>query len=299
MTGVSCQRSSLPLASAGDAQFTMWRRASCSRRRCGCGVAATRSCSSMRSSSLRPPHPRRRASRVREQRRRRVCWPCSTSRRAGMRWSTSCGPPCRCAATILEAAAAAASCRRASATWSAASGPRSTPAPPTSSYMLLWRAARGGGVGDRRGGRPGAVLRGRRERPFAAGGAPPGARRRTRRGDDRACSARRRCGPQPCRHGQRRRGRGRRRHRGDGRRAAGGRGEGARDACSPTETTSAADAIAKNCQSLSDDLRRASLQLLHAMATAPWGAAELCASEGAELLLTAESVHAVPAEELR
>lgn len=65
-------------------------------------------------------------------------------------------------------------------------------------------------------------------------------------------------------------------------------------------TTSAADAIAQMGRSLSDDVRVASLEVLHGIARVPWGAAMLCDSEGVlELLLTMESVHAVPAEELR
>merc|ERR1719231_1660274 len=53
-------------------------------------------------------------------------------------------------------------------------------------------------------------------------------------------------------------------------------------------------------RSLSAQVRGAALDLLRALALVPWGAAELCASEGAlELLLTMESVHAVPADELR
>ena len=71
-------------------------------------------------------------------------------------------------------------------------------------------------------------------------------------------------------------------------------------ACSPSESTAAADAIGKMGQSLSDDLRTAALRLLRALAMTPWGAAELCEAEGVlELLLTSETVHTVPADELR
>jgi hypothetical protein len=71
-------------------------------------------------------------------------------------------------------------------------------------------------------------------------------------------------------------------------------------ACSPSSSTSATDAISGMARSLSEDLRAVALQLLSALAQTRWGAMELCASEGAiELLLTSESVHTVPAEELR
>lgn len=71
-------------------------------------------------------------------------------------------------------------------------------------------------------------------------------------------------------------------------------------ACSPSATTTPADAIANMGRSLSDELRIAALTLLEALAGVQWGASELGASEGVlELLLTGETVHTVPASELR
>ena len=71
-------------------------------------------------------------------------------------------------------------------------------------------------------------------------------------------------------------------------------------ACSPSATTTPADAIANMGRSLSDELRIAALTLLQALACVQWGASELGASEGVlELLLTGETVHTVPASELR
>merc|ERR1719231_2106694 len=70
-------------------------------------------------------------------------------------------------------------------------------------------------------------------------------------------------------------------------------------ACSVSASTTA-DAIAAMGSSLSDDVRGAALQLLRGLALVRWGAQQLCASEGlVDLLLTMESVHAVPATELR
>ena len=72
------------------------------------------------------------------------------------------------------------------------------------------------------------------------------------------------------------------------------------DACSPSPTTSAADAIANMARSFSDELRGAALGLLRALALVEWGALALAGSEGVlELLLTAEQVHTVTADELR
>merc|ERR1719231_2078657 len=69
---------------------------------------------------------------------------------------------------------------------------------------------------------------------------------------------------------------------------------------SPSPTTTAADAIAGMGRSLSDEVRAGALDMLRGLALVDWGAEELCASEGViELLLTMESVHAVPAAELR
>ena len=76
--------------------------------------------------------------------------------------------------------------------------------------------------------------------------------------------------------------------------------EGLIAACSPSPSTTPADAIANMARSLSDELRVAALGLLRSLALVEWGALALCASEGVlELLLTSEQVHAVPAEELR
>ena len=70
--------------------------------------------------------------------------------------------------------------------------------------------------------------------------------------------------------------------------------------CSPSASTTAADAIANMGRSLSAEVRVAALELLRALAGIQWGAMELCASEGVlELLLTTDIVHTVPAEELR
>ena len=72
------------------------------------------------------------------------------------------------------------------------------------------------------------------------------------------------------------------------------------EGCSPSASTSAADAIAAMGSSLSAEVRGGALRMLHGMASVQWGAEALCASEGVlELLLTMEPVHAVPAEELR
>lgn len=71
-------------------------------------------------------------------------------------------------------------------------------------------------------------------------------------------------------------------------------------ACSPTPSTSAADALALAGASLSAALRVAAFEVLGALAELEWGAAELAASEGVlELLLTTTHIAPPSAAELR
>ena len=63
-------------------------------------------------------------------------------------------------------------------------------------------------------------------------------------------------------------------------------------ACSPSPSTSAADAIAALVKSLSPDIRLVAMRLLGALAATEWGARELCASEGTlEVLTTSSDEH--------
>lgn len=71
-------------------------------------------------------------------------------------------------------------------------------------------------------------------------------------------------------------------------------------ACSPSPSTSAADALAALAKSLSDAVRLVALRLLGALAGTEWGALELAVSEGTlEVLMTSADVHALSPEELR
>ena len=63
-------------------------------------------------------------------------------------------------------------------------------------------------------------------------------------------------------------------------------------ACSPSPSTSAADAIGALVKSLSPDIRLVAMRLLGALAATEWGARELCASEGTlEVLTTSSDEH--------